>query len=72
MNKCFTDESFLQCSNSTQPFSLNADATNDLLGDILSQGLVGKDKPIAYASRTVKNSEGIYSFIEEEMSRTIL
>jgi len=45
---------------------LTTDAPNYALGSDLSQGKVGEDNPIAYASR-VLNTNGInYSTIEKE------
>lgn len=34
---------------------------------VLSQGPIGKDKPIAYASRTLNKSESNYSTTEKEL-----
>ncbi|XP_055859209.1 uncharacterized protein LOC129921419 [Episyrphus balteatus] len=44
----------------------NYDASNEALGAVLSQGKVGSDKPIAYASRSLSKTEKRYSTIERE------
>jgi hypothetical protein len=38
-------------------FILNTDASNQGLGAVLSQGEIGKDLPIAYASRNLNKAE---------------
>jgi hypothetical protein len=43
-------EPLLQYPDFTRPFVLTTDASNDALGAVLSQGPIGKDPPIAYAS----------------------
>jgi hypothetical protein len=50
-----------------QAFILTTDASNGGLGAILSQGEVGKDLPIAYASRNVRKAEKYYSTSEKEL-----
>lgn len=62
-----TNEPLLQYPDFTQEFNLTTDASNYAIGAILSQGPIGKDKPIAYASRTLNDSEQNYSTIEKEM-----
>ncbi|KAF2897929.1 hypothetical protein ILUMI_08244 [Ignelater luminosus] len=42
------------------------DASKYALGAVLSQGTIGQDKPIEFASRTLNNSELNYSTIEKE------
>ena len=37
------------------------------LGCILSQGKIGEDKPIAYASRTLNPAEQNYSTFDKEL-----
>jgi len=37
------------------------------LGAVLSQGLIGKDLPIAYASRSLNNAESHYTTSEKEL-----
>uniref|UniRef100_A0A2H8THY5 RNA-directed DNA polymerase n=1 Tax=Melanaphis sacchari TaxID=742174 RepID=A0A2H8THY5_9HEMI len=50
----------------TKPFILTTDASNKALGAILSQGEIGQDLPISYASRTLNKSENNYSTTELE------
>ncbi|PNF31840.1 hypothetical protein B7P43_G08901 [Cryptotermes secundus] len=56
----------LQYPDFQQPFLLTTDASGYGLGAVLSQGAVGKDKPIAYASRTLNSAELNYSTVEKE------
>ena len=47
---------------------LNTDASNDAIGaSYVSQGPIGKDLSIAYASCTLNTAEGNYSIIEKEI-----
>lgn len=50
-----------------QPFNLTTDASNYAIGGILSQGPIGQDLPIAYASRTLNKAEQNYSTTEKEL-----
>jgi len=52
-----TSEPLLQYPDYTKPFVLSTDASNEALGAILSQGPIGRDLPITYASRTLINAE---------------
>lgn len=47
----------LQYPNFDQPFILTTDASKFAIGCILSQGIIGQDQPIAYASRTLNKAE---------------
>jgi hypothetical protein len=62
-----TTEHLLQYLDFTRPFVLTTDASNDAISAVLSQGPVGKDLPIAYASRTLINAEKNYPTIEKEL-----
>lgn len=62
-----TNEPILQYPDFNKPFNLTTDASNVALGAILSQGPIGQDLPIAYASRTLNDSESHYSTIEREL-----
>ena len=57
----------LQFPDFTQPFILTTDASAYAVGGILSQGEIGKDRPIAFASRTLNNAEINYSTVEKEL-----
>lgn len=57
----------LQYSDFSQPFVITTDASNFAVSAILSQGSIGKDKPIAYASRTLNKAEGNYSTTEKKL-----
>ncbi|KAJ2952044.1 hypothetical protein O0L34_g4305 [Tuta absoluta] len=72
--KCFencktllTNDPILQYPDFSKEFNLTTDASNVALGAILSQGPIGSDRPIAYASRTLNDSEMNYSTIEKEL-----
>lgn len=62
-----TNEPILQYPDFDKPFVLTTDASNVALGAILSQGPIGKDLPVAYASRTLNNAEHNYSTVEKEL-----
>lgn len=62
-----TNDPILQYPDFSKPFILTTDASNYALGAILSQGRIGSDKPICYASRTLSDSEINYSTIEKEL-----
>lgn len=69
-NKCktlLTNDPILQYPDFTKEFILTTDASNIAIGAVLSQGTVGLDKPICYASRTLNDSETNYSTIEKEL-----
>ena len=57
----------LQYPDFDKPFVLTTDASNIALGAVLSQGPIGSDKPIAYSSRTLSDTESRYSAIEKEL-----
>lgn len=57
----------LQYPDYEKPFILTTDASNVAIGAVLSQGTVGTDKPVAYASRTLSDTESRYSTIEREL-----
>lgn len=57
----------LQYPDFEKSFILTTDASDVAIGAVLSQGSVGSDKPIAYASRTLSETESRYSTIEKEL-----
>jgi transposase InsO family protein len=50
-----------------QPFILTTDASGEGLGAVLSQGEITKDRPVAFASRTLNSAERNYSVTEKEL-----
>ena len=56
----------LQRPDFSQPFILTTDASGFAIGGILSQDKTGKDKPIAYASRSLSDTEKKYDTYEKE------
>jgi transposase InsO family protein len=67
LKKLLTEESLLQYPDFTKPCVLTTDTSNEVLGAILSQGPIGQDLPVAYASRTLSNAEKNYSTTEKEL-----
>lgn len=57
----------LQYPDMNKPFILTTDASEVAIGAVLSQGTIGSDRPIAYASRTLSDTERKYSAIEREL-----
>ena len=60
------EEPLLQRPDFSQPFILTTDASEFAMGGILSQGKIGDDKPIAYASRSLSETEKKYDTYEKE------
>jgi len=50
---------------------LTTDASNDSAGAVMSQGQIGKDLPIAYASRRFNTAEKNYSTVERESAAIV-
>lgn len=57
----------LQYPDFSKTFIVTTDASNFAIGAVLSQGTIPNDKPIAYISRTLNESETRYSTIEKEL-----
>jgi hypothetical protein len=62
-----TSKPILQYPDFTREFILTTDASNHGLGAVLSQGEIGKDLPIAYASRNLNSAEKNYTTSEKEL-----
>ena len=60
-------EPILQYPDFNRAFILTTDASDFAIGGILSQGEIGHDLPIAYASRVLNAPEKNYSTIEKEL-----
>ena len=63
-----TSKPILKYPDFSEEFILTTDASNDGAGAILSQGEIGKDLPVAFASRSFNQSERRYSVIERELA----
>lgn len=67
LKSILTSSHVLQYPDFSKRFILTTDASNYALGAVLSQGPIGHDKPIAFASRTLTKTEENYSAIEKEL-----
>lgn len=67
LRTALTTAPVLQYPDFTQSFVVTTDASNYAVGAVLSQGPIGKDRPVAYASRTLNKAEQRYSTTEREM-----
>jgi hypothetical protein len=67
LREALTTEPLLQYPDFKRQFVLTTDASNDAIGAVLSQGPIGKDLPVAYASKTLNNAERNYPTIEKEL-----
>ncbi|XP_015839413.2 retrovirus-related Pol polyprotein from transposon 297 [Tribolium castaneum] len=62
-----TNDPILQYPDFDKQFILTTDASNYAIGAVLSQGTIGSDLPVAFASRTLNEHEINYSTIEKEL-----
>lgn len=60
-------EPIFQYPDFNTTFVVTTDASEYAIGDILSQGKIGEDLPISYASRTLNDAETKYATIEKEL-----
>jgi hypothetical protein len=66
--KCkLTGQPILQYPDFSREFVLTTDASNQGLGAVLSQGPIGKDLPIAYASHRLNSAESHCTTSEKEL-----
>lgn len=66
VKKIIINPPILKYPDFSQPFNITTDASNVGIGAVLSQGVVGRDNPIMFYSRTLNESEVNYSTIEKE------
>jgi len=62
-----TSQPILQYPDFSKEFILATDASNVGLGAVLSQGPLGKDLPVAFASRSLNKAEMNYTTSEKEL-----
>ena len=67
MKSKFVSRPILQYTDISKEFILTTDASNCGLGAVLSQGTVGKDLPVAYASRSLNRAETHYTTTEKDL-----
>lgn len=67
LKSILTTEPLLQYPDFNRTFNLTCDASNYAIGCVLSQGPIGTDPPIAYASRTLNRAERNYNTTEKEL-----
>jgi len=61
----------LQYPDFSRDFILTTDASNEGPVAVLSQGQIGKDLPIAYASRKFNKAERNYSTVGKELAAIV-
>ena len=66
MKNILTGNEILTYPDASKPFLITTDASNVALGAVLSQGEVGKDRPIHFISRTLRKEEENYGATEKE------
>lgn len=62
-----TSSDILTYPSFDKKFLITTDASNYAIGAVLSQGEIGKDKPIHFASRTLNRTEENFSATDKEM-----
>jgi len=71
LKNLLTQAPILQYPNFQKPFNLTCDARNYGIGCLLSQGPIGKDKPIAFASGTLNKAEIHYNSTKKELTSIV-
>lgn len=67
LKRIMTTDLILAYPNFDEPFILTTDASNFAIGAVLSQIIDGKERPIAYLSRTLSKAEENYSATSKEL-----
>lgn len=67
LKKTLTSEDVLIYPDFSKEFNLTTDASDYAIGAVLSQGPIGKDRPITFISRTLNSAEENYAVNEKEM-----
>ena len=62
-----TNDPILQYPDFDKEFIITTDASDIAVGAVLSQGNIGTDKPVCYASRTLSDTETNYTTSEKEL-----
>lgn len=67
LKEILTTDLLLAYPNFDEPFIVTTDASNVAIGAVLSQIFEGKERPIAYLSRTLSRAEENYSATAKEL-----
>lgn len=67
LKEIMTSDLLLAYPNFDEPFILTTDASNVAIGAVLSQMFEGKERPIAFLSRTLSRAEENYSATAKEL-----
>ena len=67
LKNCLITAPVLAYPDFSKEFIITTDASDVAIGAILSQGVIGEDRPIAYASRVLNKAEKIYNTTEKEL-----
>ena len=67
LQEALCKEPILQFPDFEKTFNITTDASGIAVGAVLNQGEIGKDLPIAYASRVLNDAETRYSPTEREL-----
>lgn len=67
LKEILVSPTILQYPDFEKEFIITTDSSGYAISAILSQGEIGKDLPVAYASRTMNDAETRYSTSEQEM-----
>jgi transposase InsO family protein len=65
------NQPLLQYPDFEKEFIVTCDASADGIGSVLSQGVIGNDLPVGYASRVLTKAERNYSTIERELTAIV-
>ena len=71
LKSLLSNEPLLQYPDFEKEFIVITDASDYAIGSILSQGPLGEDRPLAYASRMLNGAERNYSTFEKEFLATV-
>jgi hypothetical protein len=66
LKEFFTNAPLLQYPDFSKPFIVCTDASTTAVGAILTQGVIGNEKPVAYACKALTKSELACSVIGKE------
>jgi hypothetical protein len=66
LKKCLVTAPVLACPDFSLPFEVHTDASSYGIGAMLTQTIEGKERPIAYMSKSLSDAERNYSITERE------